>query len=289
VLRIEAYIDRRKGNWERAIKGFKESIALDPRNTATIRELTHTFLLSGQLKAADEGYDRLIELLPDQPILKVEKSWVAAARGDLGPLRLAIAALPASMAEVKAVLTMRLWIALDDRNWAQAKEIVEKFKGGEDHAAFAFGRRPVPVGCYSILIARFEGENAGANPSFAQVRQQLNQKVQTSPESANFLSQLAVVDALLGDKEKAIAEAKRAVEMLPISKDAVEGPFIDANLAVVYAWTDEVDLAFETLIPLAKTPFGALLYSSLKTDPTFDPLRKDPRYQKLLAESAPKD
>jgi hypothetical protein len=98
------------------------------------------------------------------------------------------------------------------------------------------------------------------------------------------------VDALLGDKEKAIAEAKRAVEMLPISKDAVEGPFIDANLAVVYAWTDEVDLAFETLIPLmTKTPFGTLLYGDLKTNPIFDPLRKDPRYQKLLAELAPKD
>jgi serine/threonine protein kinase/Flp pilus assembly protein TadD len=290
VLRIEAYIDRRKGNCERAIKGFKESIALDPRNTATIRELVRTFYICGQLKAADEVFDRLIELLPDQPMLKVEKSVIAAgARGDDGPMRSAVAALPASMAENRLVLTLRLWFALVDRNWAQAKEIVEKFKGGENLTGFAFGNRPVPAGCYSILIARFEGENAGANPSFAQVRQQLNQKVQKSPESANFLSQLAVVDALLGDKEKAIPEAKRAVEMLPISKDAVEGPFIDTNLAVVYTWTDEVDLAFETLIPLAKTPFGPGLYSPLKTDPTFDPLRKDPRFDKLLAELAPKD
>jgi tetratricopeptide (TPR) repeat protein len=74
VFRIEASIDRRKGNWERAIKGFKESVALDPHNTETIRELVHTFLLCGQFKAAEEGYDRLIGLLPDQPMLKVEKS-----------------------------------------------------------------------------------------------------------------------------------------------------------------------------------------------------------------------
>jgi hypothetical protein len=98
------------------------------------------------------------------------------------------------------------------------------------------------------------------------------------------------VDALLGDKEKAIAEAKRAVEMLPISKDAVEGPFINTNLAVVYVWTNEFDLAFETLIFVTKnSAFSPLLYSSLKLDPTWDPLRKDPRFDKLLAESAPKD
>jgi serine/threonine protein kinase/Tfp pilus assembly protein PilF len=289
VFQIEAYIDRRKGNWEKAIKGFKESIALDPRNAVTIRELVNTFMLCGQLKAAEEGYDRLIELLPDQPMLKVEKTWISWSRGDDGPARLAIAALPASMADDKAVLTMRLWFALDDRNWTQAQEIVEKIKGGED-ASFAYGRRPVPASCFSILIARLQGENVGANPSFAELREQLNQKVQKSSESANFLSQLAVVDALLRHKNAAITEAKRAIEMLPISKDAVEGPFIATNLAVVYVWTDEFDLAFEVLTSLTKNRgWAAFFYGPLKTDPFWDPLRKDPRFEKLLAELAPKD
>ena len=157
ILQIEAYIDRRQGNWEKAIKEFKEAIALDPLNTATIRELTDTFLLCGEWHAAELGYDRLIELLPEQPILKVEKSWVPWSMGDDRPARLAIAALPASMADDKAVLTTRLWFALDDRDWPQAKQIIEKFKGGEDHASFAYGRRPVPARCFSILIARLQG------------------------------------------------------------------------------------------------------------------------------------
>ena len=97
-----------------------------------------------------------------------------------------------------------------------------------------------------------------------------------------------MVDALLGQKEAAVAEAKRAVEMLPISKDALEGPGIVMNLTVVYAWTDEFDRAFETLSPLTKTPFG-IFYGQLKRDPYWDPLRKDPRFDKLLAELAPKD
>src|SRR5260221_1674989 len=85
-----------------------------------------------------------------------------------------------------------------------------------------------------------------------------------------------------------VRQAERAVEMLPISKDALEGPGIVMNLAVVYAWTDEFDRAFETLSPLTKTPFG-IFYGQLKRDPYWDPLRKDPRFEKLLAELAPRD
>lgn len=97
-----------------------------------------------------------------------------------------------------------------------------------------------------------------------------------------------MVDAWLDDKEVAISEAKRAVEMLPISKDAVEGPDIAVNLAIVYAWTNELDLAFEILASLTKTPNG-IYYGQLKLDPRWDPLRKDPRFDKLLAELAPRD
>jgi hypothetical protein len=194
------------------------------------------------------------------------------------------------MADDTRVLVLRLQVALTDRDWRKAKEIIEKFKGGEDIGQFAYGNWPVPVGCYSILIARLQGEDPGSNPSFAEVREQLNQKVQKQrpPESAKLLSMLAVVDVLLGNKQAAISEARRAAEILSISKDAMEGPQVAMNLAVVYAWTDEFDLAFETLAPLTKTPNG-LYYAQLKLDRYLDPLRKDPRFEKLLAELAPKD
>jgi len=117
-------------------------------------------------------------------------------------------------------------------------------KGGEDDGDFAYGEIDVPVGCYSILIARLQGEQPGSNASFVETREQLNQKIQKAPGNAQLLSQLAVVDALLNNKEAAVAEAKRAVELLPISKDALVGPSMEMNLAVVYAWTHELDLAF---------------------------------------------
>jgi hypothetical protein len=90
------------------------------------------------------------------------------------------------------------------------------------------------------------------------------------------------------DRAIAISEAKRAVEILPISKDAITGPGVATNLAVVYAWTNDLNLSFQTFAPLTKMPFG-INYSELKRDPLWDPLRNDPRFDKLLAELAPKD
>jgi hypothetical protein len=108
------------------------------------------------------------------------------------------------------------------------------------------------------------------------------------PENAQLIGALGLADAFLNNKKEAISEAKRATEMLPISKDALDGPGVAINLAQVYAWTNELDLAFETLGPLTRVP-GGLYYGDLKNSSLFEPLRKDPRYQKLLAELAPKD
>jgi tetratricopeptide (TPR) repeat protein len=289
VFRLEAWMDRRQGKWEKAIQNLNEAIARDPRNILSIHDLADTTWLFRQFSAADKAYDRLIELLPDQPMLKVEKAAIPLTKdGDMGPLRSAVAALPLSLADDTDALAIRLGVAVSDRDWGKAKEIVEKLKGSENVRGFSYTRRPIPAGCYSIFIARLQGEATESNPIFAEAREQLNQKVKKSPDDANLLSSLAVVDALLSNKAAAVSEAKRAVEMLPISRDALDGPPVMTNLAVVYAWTDEFDMAFETLVPMTKVPSG-VFYGDLKFDPLWDPLRKNPRFDKLLAELAPKD
>jgi hypothetical protein len=199
----------------------------------------------------------------------------------------AIAALPPSIAEDPGVVCWQTNYALADRNWQLAKGLLEKMKQGEDYQ-FAYAGVAVPVGGYAILLARLKGEEPGADPNFARTREQLNEKVQKSPGNARLLSSLGVADALLGHKEASISEAERAVEILPISKEALAGSGIVTNLAVVYAWNDEPDQAFARLDPLKKIPYG-IYYGQLKLDPYWEPLRKDPRYDKLLAELAPKD
>jgi TolB-like protein/Tfp pilus assembly protein PilF len=284
----EALIDRRQGRFEKAIQEFSDAIIRDPHNPIFIEDLAVTLCYTRQFRAAEQVFDRLIELSPEQPKQKVGKAVLVTfyKTGDDSAVRSAIAALPASMADDPGALSWRLAFALVDRDWSQAKELIEKMKGGDDEGDFAYGLIPVPVGCYSILLARLQREQPGANAGFAETREQLNQKVQKAQGDAKLLSQLAVVDALLNNREVAISEATHAVELLPISKDALSGPFMEMNL--VYAWTNELDLAFEKLDSLIKVPSG-VFYGQLKRDPYWEPLRQDPRYEKLLAELALRD
>lgn len=123
-------------------------------------------------------------------------------------------------------------------DWHQALGLVEELKGADNDGGFAYVGVPVPAGCYVIFITRMQ-QQPGANSGFAETREQLNQRVQTSQADgkARLLSELAVVDALLGKKHDATAEGRHAVDMLPISKDGVDGPNVLTNLAIVYAWS----------------------------------------------------
>jgi serine/threonine protein kinase/Tfp pilus assembly protein PilF len=286
---LAGYMDRRQGKWDKALEEFNEAIARDPRNPKSVYEVAETLFDLRHFSAAEQAFDLLIEVMPDQSMLKVRKAdWLQAKNGDRTPLRLALAALPASMANDTSVLCYRLRFALDSSDWQQAKQLIERLGDSEDDGGFGTTYASVSVGCYSILLARLQGEQVTTNPAFAQTRQQLVEKVNRLPENARLIAKLGLVDALLDNKKEAISEAKHATGMLPVSRDALHGPGVALNLAVVYAWTNDLDLAFETLDPLTRTPNG-LYYGDLKNSSLYEPLRKDPRYQKLLAELAPKD
>jgi tetratricopeptide (TPR) repeat protein len=280
-------MDLRQSNFEKAIRELNEAIVRDPGNSVSTQSLAIALFFMRQFPAAEQTYDRLIERFPDQAMLKTQKAIFVTSMmtGEDRGFWSAIAALPVSMAEDPGVVCWQMNYALADRNWQQAKGLLEKMKQGEDNQ-FAYASVAVPVGCYAILLARLQGEEPDEN--FALTRDQLDQKVQKSSENAQLLSSMGVIDALLGHKEAAVSEAERAVEMLPISKDALTGSGIVTNLAVVYAWNDQLDQAFATLNPLAKGPYG-IYYGQMKLDPYWEPLRKDPRYDQLLTELTPKE
>jgi TolB-like protein/Tfp pilus assembly protein PilF len=290
ALYLEALMDRRQGQFERAVQLFDEAIKLDPRNPLAISDLAETLSFTRQFSVAEGVWDRIIKLVPDPTIVRLQKESLNTFQktGDDSAYRSLYELLTAPLKNDKLALSGYLNIALDHRNWAEAKDLIQKMKGDEDAAQFAYATRAVPVECYSILIARLQGEQASTRADFAETRELLSRRVAPAWESGLLLSNLAVVDALMGRKDEAIDEAKRAVEMIPVFKDALEGPRVAMNLAVVYAWTDEPDLAFEQLEPLAKIPYG-LYYSDLKLRPYFEPLRGSPRFEKLLTALSPHD
>ena len=274
---------------QEAIEKLNEAITRDPRNPDYIYDLAVSLYVARQFRAAGQAYDRVIELRPDQPMLKLEKELYTGflKNGDTSAVWSAIRALPPSVAGTSDALSSRLELALTDRDLDQAAQLIEKMKGGQV-TNFAYAPRPVPVECYSVLISRLREERPSSTAAFASTREQLNLQVLKSPRDALLLSQLAVLDALLNNKQTAISEAKRAAEILPVSKDTLYGPGILMNLGVVYAWTNDLDLAFNTLGPLTKMPNG-IYYGQLKRHAYWDPLRKDPRFEKLLAQLAPRD
>ena len=149
---------------------------------------------------------------------------------------------------------------------------------------------PFPNAWCEGLVARLRGsrDELAARAAFASARNELEQTLRGQSDYAAGLCALGVVDAALGNKEDAIREGERAVELLPVSKSAVEAPMLIQYLAVIYAWTGDKDRAIERLAEAAKLPGSHVTYGHLRLNPFWDPLRGDPRFEAIVASLAPK-
>lgn len=288
-LLLRAAMDRRQGYWDQSTKGQKNALRLDPQNPECFRQIAYNYFFLRRYQAFEGAMDRLIELEPAKPLLVVEKAYAAfAARGDALTLRNALDALPAGESENDEFLVMsRLNNALTCRDWTEAERLLNENLSGE----FPFGHflsppALVPVACMRAWVARLRGEDPTQEAQVAVARNELARKVRAQLEDPYLLSVLAVVDAVCHLKEEAIAEAKQALAYLPVSTDAVEGPEITRNLAIVYALVNESDLALHELAILVDTSHG-IEYGELKLHPCWDSLRTDPRFDRLLAQLAP--
>jgi tetratricopeptide (TPR) repeat protein len=189
---------------------------------------------------------------------------------------------PAAMPKI---VPWRLLCALFERDVAAAKEALlaagEESPLGGDAIHFP---RPFVEG----LIARMTNDEHRAQLAFTTARDEQEKIVQAQPDYGPALCVLGVIDAGLGRKDQALREGRRAVELLPVEKDSVNGADMIAYYAMTAAWVGEKNLAFEQLAFSARTPWG-VTYGELKLDPFWDPLRGDPRFEKIVASLAPKD
>jgi tetratricopeptide (TPR) repeat protein len=146
---------------------------------------------------------------------------------------------------------------------------------------------PFPHGWCEGLVAQMRGDKLKARAAFTEARTETAKLAREQPDYGEAQCALGMADAVLGYKEDAIREGCRAVELLPVTKDSIAGALLVQYLALIYAWTGERDLAFEQLEIAAKLP-GYLSYGALRLDPLWDPIRQDPRFEKIVASLAPK-
>jgi hypothetical protein len=229
--------------------------------------------------------DRLVELVPDQPLFPLYKAESAfAEKADLKGVLAAHEALPSSMKDDVQITWQRVFYPMCARDFAVAGGVVSKNPNEE----MIFFGALVPRRIVALWLELVQG-NHPTMEDFGVAREQLYRKVEADRTDPFLLTALALADVALGHKEESIEEGRRAIEMRPISEDAADGPIIATNVAIVYAWADHPDLAFEQLSALVKMPSYWLDYGDLKTNPSWDPLRNDPRFDKVLAELAPKE
>ena len=211
----------------------------------------------------------------------VELDWHADPKPLHETIATVLAQEPASIAELA---DLWLYVALSERDFASA-ELALKAMGTSQ---CIFEDIELPAEWCQGLVARAKGDSDAAHAAFQQARAAMEKITRDQPDYAAGLSVLGLLDAGLGRKEDAIREGTRAVELLPISKDSINGTALVENLAIIYTWTGETDHALETLSYLAGIP-ATLSYGSLSLRPEWDPLRNDPRFAKIIASLAPKN
>jgi tetratricopeptide (TPR) repeat protein len=287
LLQLTAAIDQVQGNWEKATVNLERAATLDPRNPDVLSALADNYGCLRRYRDNQRILDRLIELEPDQPKFPLDKARFSFYEtADLGGARAAYEEVRPSIKDDLEVTAWRVYLAMCARDFAAAEEILSKTSNEKVRFLGAF----VPRRIWVLWLELVQG-NHPTIEQFGAAREELYQKVEADPTDPFLLASLALADVALGRREEAIQEGRRAMGMRPVTEDAVEGPIIAMKVALVDVWANQSDLAFEKLNIMIKVPRPSvcLNYGDLKTDPEWDPLRKDPRFDKLLAQLAPQD
>jgi|KBSMisStaDraftv2_1062788.scaffolds.fasta_scaffold13566_4 TolB-like protein/Flp pilus assembly protein TadD len=286
VVALIAALKRRQGQFRDAIAEYERAAKLDPRNPNVARNLVYTYSALREWKQAGKAADRWQEIAPDSLIAKIQIGYLDFfTGGSTQRLRRILADVPAEN-DPDGVVTAARWdAAMIARDLPAAEEAlknsprltIDYLSGGATPRAFL-------AGC--IPLAR--GDLASARPLLEKARADFAGAVQESPSSAEAHANLGLVNAFLRRKEEAIAEGRRAAELKPIEKDAVDGAIVLCQLALIYARVGENDQAIPLLERLLKTPgtIDSADYSitpnDLKNRWEWDPLRGDPRFKKLV-------
>jgi predicted Zn-dependent protease len=286
LYEVSAWIDRRQRRWPDAVRHMERASELDPRNLFYAINVAALNFGSRPLpyQKTKEALDRVLALKPNFVDARIdaggglEMNWRGDTRHWRATIDKILADEPAS-ANDPDMRAQRLQLALFERDFVAASRGAAALpQEGMDDLSRDF---------WMGVVAHLKGDAVAAHAAFTSARAQQEAVVRAHPGDAHALSVLGMIDAGLERKQDALREGRRAVELAPIAKDPIEGLQPAFYLALIYTWTGERDLAIEQLQTVSKLP-GGPTYGKLRLDPVWDPLRGDPRFEKILASLAPK-
>jgi serine/threonine-protein kinase len=272
-------IQRRQGKWTESTANLEKSAALDPRDANTLINLASNYIALRKFEAADRIVDGAIAIAPQSFEMVSLKGYLAVLwKGDLSMAEKQYSSIQSDSDPTGVMAWLRSGVLIWERRFPEALAIVQEFPG-ETFATVTTA--PMPKSLFEGVIYSLQGDEQKAQAKFEHAREVSEQLLRDAPEDAARHAQHGLILAGLGRKQEAIAEGRRAVELLPESQDAFDGPRCTASLAQIYALTGEADEAFRLIDHLLSVPNG-LTIPVLKLDPIWDPLRKDPRFQALI-------
>jgi TolB-like protein/class 3 adenylate cyclase len=285
AFELKGYIERRQGRWEQSTRNLERAIELDPRNFFMLQQIAISYLVLRRYAEEASVLDRALDIEPNDIDTKTARAFVEFHwKADTRPLHQTIDSIRATNPDAVP------HIAEDWLNCALA----ERDAGAAKNALVALGETPLTD--YTVhlnrsviegVLARMTKHEGKARSAFTAARAEQEKTVQAEPDYGPPLCVLGLIDAGLGQKEEALREGRRAVELLPVEKDAINGPLMIEYLAMIAAWVGDKDLACKQLATAIRYP-STVSYGQLKLLPFWDPLRGDPRFEKIVASLAPK-
>jgi eukaryotic-like serine/threonine-protein kinase len=290
IPELLAYVARRRGRWDQSESYFNEAERLDPRNVNLLTEHAISYSMLRRFPEALRKLDQVLIVTPDDADTLVIKAAITQAQGDLPRASALLAPLHPNANDAQAVETQVYQAILERRPARMIPRLKEILANPDPALGFINGELRFWLG-WAQEVA---GDQADARESWRQSRSELEPFLKEQPDNYLLIGDLALTNMALGDKAAALALSEQAMTVVPLEKDAVEAPVPIEVLARVAAQLREPDRAIAALQKLLSIPSEAALAprvpltpALLRLDPMFDPLRNDPRFQKLVASPTP--